>query len=167
MPERQKIFDNPFRPFTQQIAPDNRISNLEQRAEKAETALHAARRDLAAERERAGLAAEVDAEAVRRKERKQINAIMSAPVASLMPDVAYTFAFKTQTPTAEAIAIMEASSRESPEVATKAAADSIILAGKMRRGEVAVPVTGVGPKTLVAATADDIIAAGKRARNKS
>ena len=54
MPERQKIFDNPFRPFAQPVAPDNRISNLEQRAEKAETALHAARRDLAAERERTG-----------------------------------------------------------------------------------------------------------------
>ena len=82
MPERHKIFDNPFRPFAEQIAPGNdRVSNLEQRAEKAETALHAARRDLAAERERTGLAAEVDVEAARRKERKRIDAIMSSPVA--------------------------------------------------------------------------------------
>ena len=71
MPERHNIFDNPFRPVAQQSAPDNRISNLEKRAEKAETALLAARRDLAAERERNGLAAEVDVEAARRKERKK------------------------------------------------------------------------------------------------
>jgi hypothetical protein len=98
VPERHNIFKNPFRPFAEQITPDNRISNLEQRAEKAETALHAARRDLAAERERTGLAAEVDVEAARREERKRIDAIMSSPVAPLMPEVAYTFAFKTQTP---------------------------------------------------------------------
>ena len=166
MPERHNIFDNPFRPFAQQSAPDNRISNLEKRAEKAETALLAARRDLAAERERNGLAAEVDVEAARRKEQKRINTIMSAPVASLMPDVAVTFALKTRTPAAEAIAIMEASSRESPEVATKAAADSIILAGKMRRGEVAVPVTGVGPKNFVKATPENILSAARRARGE-
>jgi hypothetical protein len=167
VPERHNIFDSPFRPFAEPIAPDNRISNLELRAEKAETALHAARRDLAAERERNGLAAEVDVEAARRKERKRIDAIMSSPVALLMPEVAFTFAFKTATPAAEAVAIMGASARESPEVASKALAAQIILSGKMRRGEVATPVTGAGPKVLVATTADDIIAAGKRARNES
>ena len=82
MPERHNIFDNPFSPFAKQIAPDNRVFNLEKRAEQAETALHAARRDLAAERERNGMAAEVDVEAARRKERKRIHAIMSAPVLS-------------------------------------------------------------------------------------
>jgi hypothetical protein len=166
VPERHNIFDNPFGPFAEPIAPGNRISNLELRAEKAETALHAARRDLAAERERSGLAAEVDVEAARRKERKRIHAIMSAPVASLMPDVAYTFALKTHTPAAEAIAIMEASSKESPEAATKALAEQIILSGKMRRGEVAVPATSAGPKTFVKTTAEEIIKAGKKARGE-
>ena len=166
MPERRNIFDNPFRPFSEQITPDNRVFNLEKRAEQAEAALHAARRDLAAERERNGLSAEVDVEAARRKERKRIHAIMSAPVALLMPDVAYTFALKTHTPPAEAIAIMEASAKELPAVAAKALADQIILSGKMRRGEVPAPVTA-GPKTFVKTTAEGIIAAGKRARNES
>jgi hypothetical protein len=159
------ISSNTFRPFGEPIAPDNRISNLEQRAEKAETALHAARRDLAAERERNGLAAEIDVAAARRKERKRIDAIMSSPVASLMWDVASTFALKTSTPAAEAIAIMEASSEESPEAATKALSDQIILAGKMRRGEVPTPVAGVGPKTFVKATAEEIINAARKARS--
>ena len=106
------------------------------------------------------MAAEVDVEAARRKERKRIHAIMSAPVSLLMPDVAYTFAFKTQTPAAEAIAIMEASTKGSPEVATKSLADQIILSGKMRRGEVAAPVTA-GPKTFVKTTAEEILAAAK------
>jgi hypothetical protein len=166
VPERHNIFKNPFRPFAEQITPDNRISNLEQRAEKAETALHAARRDLAAERERSGLAAEVDVEAARRKERKRIHSIMSAPVALLMPDVAYTFALKTHTPAAEAIAIMEASSKESPEVATKALAEQIILSGEIRRGEVPAPATSAGPKTLVKATAESILAAARKARGQ-
>ena len=74
VPERHNIFDNPFSPFAKQIAPDNRVFNLEKRAEQAETALHAARRDLAAERERNGMAAEVDVEAARRKEQKRIHA---------------------------------------------------------------------------------------------
>jgi hypothetical protein len=163
VPERRNLFDNPFTPFAQQVSPDSRISNLEQRAEKAETALHAARRDLASERERNGLAAEVDVEAARRKEQKRINTIMSAPVASLMPDVAVAFALKTRTPAAEAIAIMEASSRESPEVATKAAADAIIRAGEMRRGLIDAPITA-GPKKLVTTTAEEILAAGRKAR---
>jgi hypothetical protein len=166
VPERHNIFNNPFRPFAEQIAPDNRVSNLEKRAEQAETALHAARRDLAAERERNGLAAEVDVEAARRKERKRIHAIMSAPVALLMPDVAYTFALKTHTPAAEAIAIMETSSKEAPEVAAKALADQIILSGKMRRGEVPTPTTSAGPKTFVKATAEDILAGGRKARGE-
>jgi hypothetical protein len=166
VPERHNIFDNPFRPFAQQSAPDNRVSNLERRAEQAETALHAARRDLAAERERNGLAAEVDSEAARRKERKRVHAIMSAPVALRMPEVAYTFALKTHTPAAEAIAIMEASAKESPEVATKALAEQIILSGKMRRGEVPAPVTGAGPKVFVKATAESILAAAKKRDEK-
>ena len=98
MPEHRNVFANPFRPFSEQIAPDNRVATLEKRAEKAEAALLAARRDLAAERERNGLAAEVDVEAARRKERKRIDAIMSSPAASLMPEVTFTFAFKTQNP---------------------------------------------------------------------
>ena len=53
-----------------------------------------------------------------------------------MPEVAYTFAFKTPTPAAEAIAIMEASAKETPEVATKAMADKIVYGGQMRRGEI-------------------------------
>jgi hypothetical protein len=167
VPEHRNMFDNPFRPFSQQSAPDNRISNLEQRAEKAETSLHAARRDVAAERERTGLAAEVDVEAARRKERKRIDAIMSSPVALLMPEVAYTFAFKTHTPPAEAIAIMEASAKGSPEAATKAMADKIVVAGQIRRGEVPAPVTGASPKTLVKATAESILAAGRQARGES
>jgi hypothetical protein len=167
VPERHNIFDNPFRPFAEQTAPDNRVATLEKRAEKAETALHSARRDLAAERERNGLAAEVDVDAARRKERKRIHAIMSAPVALLMPDVAATFALKTPTPAAEAIAIMEASSKEAPEVATKALAEHIIFCGKMRRGEVAAPVTGAGPKTFVTATPEAISAAAKKARGEA
>jgi hypothetical protein len=163
VPERHNIFDNPF---AKQISPDNRVANLEKRAEQAETALHAARRDLAAERERNGLAAEVDVEAARRKERKRIHAIMSAPVALLMPDVAYTLALKTHTPAAEAIAIMEASSPGAPEVATKAKAEQIILAGKMRRGEVPATATSAGPKTFVRATAEGILAAAKKRDEK-
>jgi hypothetical protein len=165
VPERHNIFDNPFRPFAQQSAPVDRVSNLEKRAEKAETALHAARRDLAAERERTGLGAEVDVEAARRKERKRIDAIMSSSAASLMPAVAYTFAFKTQTPAAEAIAIMEASTKETPEVATKAMADKIVVAGQMRRGEIPAPVTA-GPKTFVKITAEEILAAAKKRDQK-
>ena len=165
MPERHNIFDNPFRPFAEQIAPDNRVSNLEKRAEQAETALHAARRDLAAERERNGLAAEIDVAAARRKERKQIDAIMSSPVASLMWDVASTFALKTSTPAAEAIAIMEASAKEAPEVATKALSDRIILSGQMRRGEAPATVTA-GPKVMVRATAEAILAAAAKRDGK-
>jgi hypothetical protein len=162
VPERHNIFDNPFSPVANQIAPDNRVANLEKRAEQAETALHAARRDLAVERERNGLAAEVDVEAARRKERKRIHAIMSAPVALLMPDVAFTFALKTHTPAAEAIAIMEASSKEAPELATKAASDLIILAGRKARGEIPCDVTA-GPKVFVKTSAEEILAAGRKA----
>jgi hypothetical protein len=165
VPERHNIFDNPFSPVANQIAPDNRVANLEKRAEQAETALHAARRDLAVERERNGLAAEVDVEAARRKERKRIHAIMSAPVALLMPDVAYTFALKTHTPAAEVIAIMEASSPGAPEAATKALSEQIILSGKMRRGEVPCDVHA-GPKTMVKATADGILAAARKRDGK-
>jgi hypothetical protein len=165
VPEHRNVFSSPFRPFSEPIAPDNRIPNLEQRAEKAETALHAARRDLAAERERNGLSAEVDVEAARRKEQKRINAIMSAPVALRMPDVAVTFALKTRTPAAEAIAIMEASSKESPEVAAKAKADAIIRAGEMRRGLIDAPIT-TGPKKLVTTTSEEILAAARKARGE-
>jgi hypothetical protein len=165
VPEHRNVFANPFRPFSEPIAPDNRVSNLERRAEQAETALHAARRDLAAERERNGLGAEVDAEAARRKERKRIDAIMSSPAALLMPEVAYTFAFKTHTPVAEAIAIMEASAKESPEVAAKALAAQITLSGKKARGEVPCDVHA-GPKTMIKATAESILAAARKARGQ-
>jgi hypothetical protein len=165
VPEHRNVFANPFRPFSEQIAPDNRVATLEKRAEKAEAALLAARRDLAAERERNGLAAEVDVEAARRKERKRIDAIMSSPAASLMPEVTFTFAFKTQTPAAEAIAIMGASAKESQEVATKAMADKIVVAGQMRRGEIPAPVTA-GPKTFVKITAEEILAAAKKRDQK-
>ena len=166
MPERHKIFDNPFRPFAEQIAPDNRISTLEQRAEKAEAALHAARRDLAAERERSGLAAEVDVEAARRKERKRIHAIMTSPVAALEPVAAWTFALRTDTSAKEAVELMEKSVAELPEAIAKVTADAIVNAGKMARGEIPAPVTGVGPKTLVKTSAEQIILAGKKARGE-
>ena len=44
-------------------------------------------------------------------------------------------------------------------------AAQIILAGKMRRGEVAAPVRA-GAKALVKTTAEEIVAAGRKARGE-
>jgi hypothetical protein len=176
------IFGNPFLP---QLVVDNddtprRFDSFgsvhadaqETRTEAAAKALDASEHELAAARQRT---ADADRKNERRAhlereatiaERKRIVSILTAPVALRHPRIAKRVALESDSPADECIAVLEQYERDNAASRTKSTADLIVLAGQMRRGEVAATVTGAGPKVLVKATSEEIIAAGRKARGE-
>jgi hypothetical protein len=164
---------DPFAAFRTDPAPQT-VSNLERRATMAARALAQAEDDLDTEKRRRGMAAEDDARAERisrvgreatMTERKRILTILDAPVAVRQPRLARKFV-DSAVPAREAIEAMEDYERENAASNAKATADKIVHMGKVRRGEVDAPVTGVGPKNLIRATSEDILRAAARARGE-
>jgi hypothetical protein len=141
----------------------------------AERATEQARIDLDAAKSRKGLKTEDDDRLARRDriyrqatldERARILAILTNPIALHQPRLAEKFALESDVPARDAIAAMEENERVNAASRAKSTADLIVLAGQMRRGEVAATVTGAGPKVLVKATSEEIIAAGRKARGE-
>jgi hypothetical protein len=99
-------------------------------------------------------------------ERERIKTILTNPISARQPRLAVDYAFKTDDPAEKAIAMMEAADLADAANRAKSTADLIVLAGQVRRGEVAAPVTRAGPKVLVKMTAEEIIKAGKEARGE-
>ena len=163
----------PFAAFREDPAPVT-VTNLERRLSMAERAAEQARTDLDAEKTRRGMATEDDARAERiariereatMTERKRILAILDAPVAVRQPRLAKKFV-DSDVPARDAIEAMEGYERETAASRAKSTADLIVVAGQMRRGEVAARVTGAGPKAFVKTTAEEILAAGRKARGE-
>jgi hypothetical protein len=98
-------------------------------------------------------------------ERERIRAILTVPVAARQPRLAEVYAFDSDTPATDAIAMMEASDSAARQSNAKATADKIIHMGKVRRGEVATDATSA-PKVFVAATAEGILAAARKRDGK-
>ena len=177
------IFHNPFQPFLavdnddtpvrpRQAAAFRPFDPFTSRAALAAKALEQAERDLEASRHRS---AEADRKNERRArlekeatlaERKRIVAILTSPVALRHPRIAQRVALESDSPAHEAVEAMERYERESAASRAKSTAEAIVHMGRVRRGEVAAPVTGVGPKVLVKMTPEDILAAGRKARGE-
>ena len=164
---------NPFSPFF--VAPATAVSNLERRAEMAARALEQAERDLAAARQRTPVEDDDDDRKKERlakweregalDERERIRAILTSPIAARQPRLAEKFALESDAPARDAVAAMEAADRDAAAGRAKSTAELIVEMGKVRRGEVAAPVTA-GPKILVRATAESILAAAKKRDEK-
>jgi hypothetical protein len=161
---------DPFAPF--ETAAPQTVVNLEKRADMAAKALAQAERDLEAARERASVDDDREEKLEKRRrqvtlaERARILAILINPVALRQPRLAEKFALESDVPARDAITAMEAADRVHAENTAKSTADLILLAGQMRRAEVAVPVTGVGPKNFVKTTAEEILTAARKARGE-
>ena len=141
----------------------------------ADRAAQQARIDLAAAKSREGLTTEADdkdekigrwARQATLDERARVLAILTSPIALRQPRLAEKFALESDVPARDAIAAMEENERVNAASSAKSTADLIVLAGQMRRGEVAAPVTGAGPKVFVKMTAEEIIKAGKESRGE-
>ena len=147
---------------------------LERQLSMAERAAEQARSDLSAEQSRKGLKTEDEkADRYYRQavldERERILAILTNPIAARQPRLADTFAFQSDIPAAEAVAAMEAQAphADATQRSAKEMAAKIVHMGKVRRGVVAAPVTGAGPKNFVTATPEAISAAAKKARGEA
>ena len=159
---------NPFAAWAQP-SPATAVSNLEKRAEMAARALEQAERDLAAARQR--VPSDDDAEKKlaewRRQgalaERERIRLILTSPAAARQTRLADVYAFETDTPAADAIAMMETASAAASQRSAKETSDLIVLAGRRARGELPCEVTA-GPKVFVRMTSEEIISAAKKAR---
>jgi alkylhydroperoxidase/carboxymuconolactone decarboxylase family protein YurZ len=171
-------FESPFAAFRTEEQEPPTVANLERRLSMAERAADQARRDLATEKSRKGLTSAADDkdEKIERwarqgalAERERILAILTNPIAARQPRLADTFAFQSDIPAAEAVAAMEAQAphADATQRSAKEMAAKIVHMGKVRRGEVAAPVTGAGPKNFVTATPEAISAAAKKARGEA
>src|ERR1700678_3813580 len=106
-----------FRPFDPFVLPQAPLATLRRRVEYQERALDQARSDLAAEKARKGLATEGEDDKedklakYRREgalaERERIRLILTSPAAARQTRLADVYAFETDTPAADPIAMME------------------------------------------------------------
>jgi hypothetical protein len=177
------IYNNPFQPFLAVDNDDTPVKSRQAKAfdpfapftsrtrnEMAARALEQAEKDLEGARNRASGADEKRREKLEREgtlaERERIKTILTSPIAARQPRLAEAYAFKSDDSAAKAIAMMESADRDAAQSGAKSTADLIVLAGQMRRGEVAAPMTGAGPKVFVKTTAEEIIKAGKKARGE-
>ncbi len=91
--------------------------------------------------------------------------ILTSPAAARQTRLADVYAFETDTPAADAIAMMETASAAASQRSAKETSDLIVLAGRRARGELPCEVTA-GPKVFVRMTPEEIISAAKKARSQ-
>jgi hypothetical protein len=101
-------------------------------------------------------------------ERERIQAILTCEFAPQQPRLAEVYAFESDTPARDAIAMMKscaAAAIAAPQRTAQETADLIVLAGKKMRGEIPCDVNA-GPKKFTKFSAEEILAAARKRDGK-